>query len=78
MFGAIALSNRSIDECLSTVGEDAAEALRHLAAPLAGRHVLHLTSPAASGAARSMLSHHLARYLEVLRQLPARRTRSAA
>ncbi len=56
MFGTIALSNRSIDEYLPTVGEKAVEMLRELAAPFAGLRVLHLTSPAANGAVRSMLS----------------------
>lgn len=56
MFGAIAVSNRSVDEYRPIIGETAAESLVRLAEPLAGLRILHLTSPAASGAVRSMLS----------------------
>ena len=56
MFGAIAVGNRSVDEYVPIIGEAAAESLVRLAWPLAGLRVLHLTSPAASGAVRSMLA----------------------
>ena len=56
MFGSIAVSNRSVDEYVPIIGEAATESLVRFAAPLAGLRILHLTSPAASGAVRSMLA----------------------
>ncbi|MDE2765231.1 MAG: hypothetical protein OXI25_02210, partial [Chloroflexota bacterium] len=56
MFGAIGLTNRSLNEYEAVVGAAAIQRLRDLAEPLNGLRVLHVTSPGASNAVRSLLT----------------------
>ncbi len=55
MFGSVATSTHSIIDYRGFAGQQAIDELRAAAAPLAGLRVLHLSSPAASIAVRSLL-----------------------
>jgi trehalose synthase len=55
MFGSVAVSTHSINDYVDVVGQAAIDELRALAEPLRGIRLLALSSPAASGAVRSLL-----------------------
>ncbi len=55
MFGSIGLSNRSLNEYEPIVGAAALQRLRELAEPFNGLRVLHVTSPGANNAVRTLL-----------------------
>ena len=56
MFGTIGTSNRSLNEYEAIVGSPAIQHLRATAEPLRGLRVLHITSPGASSAVRTLLT----------------------
>jgi trehalose synthase len=55
VFGKIAIAARSVEDHVPHAGQEAIDELRALAAPLAGRRVLFLSSTSASPAVRSLL-----------------------
>jgi trehalose synthase len=65
MFGTVAITNRSLEEYAPIVGAEKIAQLRELAAPLRGLRFLHLTSPAASGAVRYLLSSSIPLFIDL-------------
>ena len=65
MFGTVAITNMSLEEYAPIVGAEKIAQLRELAAPLRGLRFLHLTSPAASGAVRYLLSSSIPLFIDL-------------